>query len=159
MSRLLPRAVALTLVATMFVAACGDDHDHATTSTSGATAEHDHDHTSSGATGSGATAASGATTTAAASGATVTVAGTLVEVTYKGGKVEGGGRKQVAKGQNVTLRVTSDVADEVHLHGYDKEAALVAGQATDIVFKADASGVFEVELHKKGLKLVEIEVR
>ena len=57
------------------------------------------------------------------------------------------------------MRVTADIVDEVHLHGYDKLVDTIANKAVEIVFKADASGVFEVELEKKGLKLVEIEVR
>ena len=92
--------------------------------------------------------------------ATAPSAGPTIEVTYKAGKiVEGGGRKQVVKGQTVTLRVTADIVDEVHLHGYDKLVDTIADKAVEIVFKADAAGVFEVELEKKGLKLVEIEVR
>ena len=83
----------------------------------------------------------------------------VITISYTGGKIEGGGRKQVAKGSTVTLQVTSDIVDEVHLHGYDKAVNTVANQTVQIVFKADASGVFEVELEKKGLKLVDIEVK
>ncbi|CAB4742334.1 MAG: hypothetical protein F2754_10770 [Actinobacteria bacterium] len=83
----------------------------------------------------------------------------VITISYTGGKIEGGGRKQVAKGSTVTLQVTSDIVDEVHLHGYDKAVNTVANQPVQIVFKADASGVFEVELEKKGLKLVDIEVK
>ena len=92
--------------------------------------------------------------------ATAPSAGPIIAVTYKAGKiVEGGGRKQVAKGQTATLRVTADIVDEVHLHGYDKTVDTIANKPVEIVFTADAAGVFEVELEKKGLKLVEIEVR
>jgi hypothetical protein len=134
------RAVALVAAATLTLtlAACGDD---------GAT-------TDNPAASSGASASTGADSTGSG-----TAGGTLIEVTYKAGKVEGGGRKQVAKGQTVTLRVTADIADEVHLHGYDKAVDTVVNQPVQIVFKADASGVFEVELEKKGLPLVEIEVK
>ena len=83
----------------------------------------------------------------------------VITITYVGGKIEGGGRKQVTKGSTVTLQVTSDIVDEVHLHGYDKTVDTIANQPVQIVFKADASGVFEVELEKKGLKLVDIEVK
>lgn len=159
MPRPLPRVAALSLVAALLLAACGDDHDH--TETTGASADHDHAAvTTTGATTPTVAAASGATAATAATGApSTTVAGTVIEVVYKGGKVTGGGRKQVTKGETVTLRVTADVVDEVHLHGYDKMIDTVANQPVDLVFKADASGVFEAELEKKGLKLVEIEVR
>ncbi len=133
------RVVALVAAAALTLVACGDD---ATTTNNGPAS-----------TG----AAVGTTGSAAASGAIAT--GPVIEVTYKAGKIEGGGRKQVAKGQTVTLQVTSDIVDEVHLHGYDKMVDTIANQPVQIVFKADAAGVFEVELEKKGLKLVEIEVK
>jgi hypothetical protein len=57
------------------------------------------------------------------------------------------------------LRVTSDVADEVHVHGYDLKVDLEAGVPGELTFTPDAAGVFEVELEKKGLKLIELEVR
>jgi hypothetical protein len=135
------RAVAFVAAAALMLAACGDD---------GTTTNNP-----SESTGSASTAASGA----AVSTGSASAAGTLIEVSYKAGKVEGGGRKQVAKGQTVTLRVTADIVDEVHLHGYDKAVDTIVNQPVQIVFKADASGVFEVELEKKGLPLVEIEVK
>lgn len=143
------RAAAFVAIGTLALVACGDDNGSATapniTTATRATAR-------SGATGTSSGSSAPATTTASA--------GPTIEVTYKAGKVvEGGGRKQVAKGQTVTLRVTADIVDEVHLHGYDKLVDTIANKAVEIVFKADASGVFEVELEKKGLKLVEIEVR
>lgn len=45
--------------------------------------------------------------------------GTTIEVQIRDGAVEGGGRTAVALGDTVTIRVTSDVADHVHVHGYD----------------------------------------
>ena len=128
------RVVALVAAAALTLVACGDDGGGSTATTTTATA------TGSGTSGSPA-------------------AGTLIDITYKAGKSEGGGRKQIAKGSTVTLQVTSDIVDEVHLHGYDKAVDTIANQPVQIVFKADASGVFEVELEKKGLKLVEIEVK
>ena len=90
----------------------------------------------------GSPASTGVTqTTTASTGVTQ-----VITISYTGGKIEGGGRKQVAKGSTVTLQVTSDIVDEVHLHGYDKAVNTVANQPVQIVFKADASGVFEVEL-------------
>ena len=103
----------------------------------------------------------GSTASTGVTQATTTSTGVtqVITISYTGGKIEGGGRKQVAKGSTVTLQVTSDIVDEVHLHGYDKAVNTVADQPVQIVFKADASGVFEVELEKKGLKLVDIEVK
>ena len=53
---------------------------------------------------------------------TTTQAPETVELNYVivGGQPQGGiARDSVAQGRNVVITVTSDVADEVHLHGYD----------------------------------------
>jgi heme/copper-type cytochrome/quinol oxidase subunit 2 len=65
---------------------------------------------------------------------------------------------KVPVGNTVLLKVKSDVADEVHIHGYDLVSAVEAGGSTDFEFVADASGIFEVELEDAHLVLVELEV-
>ena len=83
-----------------------------------------------------------------------------IEVTVAGGKASGHtGRVSVAVGTSVTLVVTSDAADEVHVHGYDKEAELSPGQPAEIRFDATIPGVFEVELHEAGTLLCELQVQ
>jgi len=59
----------------------------------------------------------------------------------------------------VALTVTSDVADAVHVHGYDLQAALPAGKPAHLEFTADQVGLFEVETHETGLQLVQLVVR
>jgi hypothetical protein len=82
-----------------------------------------------------------------------------ITVTVRGRQVSGDtGRVQVPLGAQVTLTVSSDVADEVHLHGYDKEADVPAGGSASISFAADIPGVFEVELHKSELQLLQLQV-
>jgi hypothetical protein len=66
--------------------------------------------------------------------------------------------KDVPLGSEVTLAVTSDTADEVHVHGYDKKANVDAGGIVTIVFVADIPGQFEAELESAHLKLVELRV-
>jgi hypothetical protein len=81
----------------------------------------------------------------------------VVEVA--GGQVTGDtGRVPVASGEHVTLAITSDVADEVHLHGYDLEAELSPGQPAELTFDATIPGVFEVELHEAGTLLLSLQV-
>lgn len=67
--------------------------------------------------------------------------------------------ERIALGESVTLAVTSDVADEVHVHGYDMHVDLVAGQEGALTFTADIPGRFEVELEGAGALLVELEVK
>ncbi|TCK26816.1 hypothetical protein [Pseudonocardia endophytica] len=83
-----------------------------------------------------------------------------IEITVAGGKVQGGlQRIEIPLGTPVTLVVTSDENDEVHLHGYDREAELTAGTPATIEFTADQPGVFELELHGSGTQLAKLEVR
>ena len=107
--------------------------------------------------GCGDDAASSSTTTT--SGPINTTGATTIEVGYAGGSITGGGRRSAALGQTVVIKVTSDIADEIHLHGYDKTAATAPGTVATITIVADKPGIFEVELHKKGLKLFELEVK
>lgn len=82
----------------------------------------------------------------------------VIEVAVDGGSVEGGGRQSVALGSTVAIVVASDVADEVHVHGYDVYGAVDAGGTATVTFTADIPGVFEVELEEAGLPVVELEV-
>jgi heme/copper-type cytochrome/quinol oxidase subunit 2 len=68
-------------------------------------------------------------------------------------------RVKVAVGSSVRILVSSDVDDEVHVHGYDIEREVSAGQSATIEFTADQSGVFEVETHESGLLLFQLQVQ
>lgn len=67
-------------------------------------------------------------------------------------------RYAVPLGSRVELVVASDLADEVHLHGYDRSSFVTAGATTTLRFTADQPGVFEVELENAGVPLGEIAV-
>lgn len=80
--------------------------------------------------------------------------------TWKDGKVSPPIRRvKIAQGSDVRLLVTSDVDEELHVHGYDIRQDLPAGQQATLDFIADETGVFEVETEKNGLELVQLEVR
>jgi plastocyanin len=68
-------------------------------------------------------------------------------------------RVEVASGESVRLVVTSDVDDELHVHGVDQTAVLVAGEPTTIEFTAGEPGVYEVETHDGGQLLFQLLVR
>lgn len=68
-------------------------------------------------------------------------------------------RVEVEQGSQVRLVVTSDVDDEVHVHGYEAELVLEAGRSATLELVVDQSGVFEVETHEGGLELLQLEVR
>ena len=68
------------------------------------------------------------------------------------------GRLPVALGEQVTVTVTGDRPDEVHLHGYDVTADLVPGTPAELTFDATVPGVFELELHEAGTVLLTLQV-
>jgi hypothetical protein len=83
-----------------------------------------------------------------------------VRVSVTDGKVEPAPRRiDVAMDSQVRLLVTSDVDDELHVHGYEIEAELEAGRPTTVEFAADQTGLFEVEAHESELELLQLEVR
>ena len=43
------------------------------------------------------------------------------------------------------FRVKSDVAEEVHVHGYDIAKDLEPGQVATVSFPASITGIFEIE--------------
>jgi hypothetical protein len=83
-----------------------------------------------------------------------------VDVVVVGGEPQGGiVRESVDLDSAVVLTVTSDVADEVHVHGYDLMADVAPGAPATIRFTADAPGRFEIELENTGVQIAELEVR
>ena len=84
---------------------------------------------------------------------------TEVKVVVVNGSPQGGiVRQTVNKDDQVVLVVTSDVADEIHLHGYDKAKDVAAGGTIRLPFKATIPGRFEAELESRGVQIAEISV-
>ena len=139
----------LAAVAALTLAACGDDGSSQATGTTATTPTA----VTTATTIAGGTSTSGKPTTTADPTP-------VIEVRVVGGKPQGGVRRErIDSGETVVLRVTADVADEVHLHGYDKSADVAPGKPAQIRFTADIPGVFEVELEQRRQKLLDLEVR
>jgi len=104
-------------------------------------------------------AASIPTTTAALATTTAPQpAGTVIDLEVTDGQIAGGARREAARlGEEVTIRVSGDSADHVHVHGYDLFLHLTEG-AGELVFTADIPGVFEIELEEAGITLIQLEV-
>jgi len=85
---------------------------------------------------------------------------TTIRIVLRGGKVKGGPKRTtVKKGENVAIVIGSDVADYVHLHGYDRFADVGPGKPARLTFVASLPGRFEVELEDRGVQIADIEVR
>lgn len=83
----------------------------------------------------------------------------VFELIIKGGKPVGGPKLlQVHEGEQVTLNIQSDSADELHLHGYDLHAHITPDRTATLQFTANHTGRFGMELHKAHTELGALEV-
>lgn len=82
-----------------------------------------------------------------------------VRIRVRGGVPVGGiVRPSVDEGGRVAFVVTSDVSDEVHVHGYDLSRDVGPGQPARIAFRATIPGRFEVELEDRRVPIAELTV-
>lgn len=85
---------------------------------------------------------------------------TEVRITVSDGTASGDtGRHDISVGEVISIVVSADVADHVHVHGYDLTAPVGPDEDATIMFATDVPGVFEVELEEAGLPLTELLVR
>lgn len=142
---------AALLTGSLALASCGGDDDGAASGTTTET-------TTTTATNSQTVTATETTTTETTTEPEVEKP-TVVRVTVVNGAPEGGiVRATVDQGDRVRLVVTSDVADEIHLHGYDVSRAVAAGGAVTLAFRATIPGRFEAELEERGVQIADITV-
>lgn len=126
----------------MVVSACGTTQSGSPASTSPATAT------------SPAAGAAGSTEPAAPAGPTldITIAGGTVTPTNA--------QLDAAVGQPITLTVTSDAADELHVHAVPEASFEVQpGADQTFEFTVDVPGRVEVELHELHRTVVTVQVR
>lgn len=67
-------------------------------------------------------------------------------------------REDVPLGSLLTLQVTSEVDGLLHVHGYEKELDLTAGETTEATFEANIAGIVEVETHDPAAVWIELVV-
>jgi hypothetical protein len=91
---------------------------------------------------------SGATGTQTTSTGTTEPKPAAYRIDIKGGKPAGGVQDiKVKKGDKVTIVVSADAHDDIHLHGYDIEKAVEPGKPATFRFTANIEGIFEIESH------------
>ena len=127
------------VLATTALAGCGSDDSSSASSTDSTTEET-------------TTADTETTTTEAAKPTIVSIV--VVNAAPKGGIV----RQTLSEGDHVVLVVKSDVADEIHLHGYDKSTDVTAGGTARLPFTATIPGRFEVELESRAVQIADLTV-
>jgi FtsP/CotA-like multicopper oxidase with cupredoxin domain len=67
-------------------------------------------------------------------------------------------RIEVEEGQDVVLTVRSQVADHIHVHGYDLLADVRPGRPARFEFRATLPGRFEIELEDRGEQIAQLRV-
>jgi hypothetical protein len=83
-----------------------------------------------------------------------------IDIRIPAGGPTGIERADVDLDERVELTVRSEVADHVHVHGYDLVADVGPGlPPARIRFRATTPGSFEVELEDRGQPFLEIRVR
>jgi FtsP/CotA-like multicopper oxidase with cupredoxin domain len=110
-------------------------------------------------TTSASTAPSTTTSTTTTTGETPTTLAEATVIHLVGGQPVGG-KKQISvkKGDTVRLKVTSDEAGEIHVHGFDLEAEAAPGKPASFTFTANIEGRFDVESHVGNVQIAEISV-
>lgn len=82
-----------------------------------------------------------------------------IEIGFADGQVQGGRRtERVEVGEQVRIRAVSDVAEELHVHTYDRRVELRPSEPADVVFTADIPGRHEVEFERSGRQALTLEV-
>ena len=82
-----------------------------------------------------------------------------LRIETKGGTPVGGVRELVVQaGEAVRFTVTSDVPEEVHVHGYDILKEVAPGAPARFRFEATLEGIYEVELERSGEPILELRV-
>lgn len=86
-------------------------------------------------------------------------AASMPRIELRSGEPRGGIEQlEATSGERIAFEVSSDVADEVHVHGYDIEEELPAGKPVKLDFPATIEGVFEVESHHFETQIAELTV-
>jgi heme/copper-type cytochrome/quinol oxidase subunit 2 len=152
-----PRAIVVLALA-ILAAACSGDSTSTETTLPGAPATTTTTSQQPTTAPPSTTTAPPTTTTTTAPTTTTEAPGILIEVIVLDGSVDAPQRPAVPRGELVTILVTADVTDEVHVHGYDLFAAVAPGSPAEIEFTADIPGIFEVELESSHMLLLELEV-
>jgi hypothetical protein len=104
-------------------------------------------------------ATTGATTRPADSPESASMGGKVPTIVIRDGEPVGGIKQlEYDAGDEIRFEVTSDVADEVHVHGYDLMQDVQAGGTVSFDFPAEIEGIFEAELEGRKEQIAEITV-
>ncbi len=61
-------------------------------------------------------------------------------------------------GDEIRFRVSSDAAEEIHVHGYDIAKDVPAGGTIEFDFPAELEGIYEIELEQLAVQIAELRI-
>jgi len=65
---------------------------------------------------------------------------------------------EFSAGEEIRFRVSSDAAEEIHVHGYDIAKDVPAGGTIEFDFPAELEGIYEAELEGLGVQIAELRI-
>lgn len=91
--------------------------------------------------------------------ATAEVGGDVPTIVVRNGEPVGGIQTlEFSAGEEVRFRVSSDAAEEIHVHGYDIAKDVPAGGTIEFDFPAELEGIYEAELEELGVQIAELRI-
>jgi hypothetical protein len=83
----------------------------------------------------------------------------VTTIVVKGGEPVGGVQElEYTRGDEIRFDVEADIAEEVHVHGYNVIEEVAPGEVARFDFPADIEGGFEVELEGSHTQIAELTV-
>jgi hypothetical protein len=80
-------------------------------------------------------------------------------IVVRNGEPVGGVQElEYSAGEQIRFRVSSDAAEEIHVHGYDYSQNVPAGGTVEFDFPAELEGIYEAELEELGVQIVELQI-
>jgi hypothetical protein len=79
-------------------------------------------------------------------------------VVRDGEPVDGIAELEFSAGEEIRFRVSSDEAEEIHVHGYDLSQDVPAGGTVEFDFPAELEGIYEAELEGLGVQIAELRI-
>jgi hypothetical protein len=96
---------------------------------------------------------------AAGDGEATTGAGEVPTIVVRDGEPVGGIQTlEFDAGEEIRFRVSSDAAEEIHVHGYDIAKDVPAGGTIEFDFPAELEGIYEAELEQLGVQIAELRI-
>jgi hypothetical protein len=85
--------------------------------------------------------------------------GEVPTIEVRGGEPVGGIQTlEFNAGEEIRFRVSSDAAEEIHVHGYDIAKDVPAGGTIEFDFPAELEGIYEAELEGLGVQIAELRI-